>query len=160
MRVSHFFCKKCLEMSKISSIFATDLMNEYKLLMKQIYSFRSFIFIFSVLLCCVQVSVHAAEVRMAAYTPIPMSSTSAMLPQSELTIVTGTGWTKPGTWEEPYNDDSGGGSSDKPSTWDNPFMEENPDDPSPIGEGWVLLVFAAGYAGWMSWKRKKSAVDQ
>ena len=124
--------------------------------MKQRYSlFFLFFIILFLFLCIGQSPLTAAEVHFATYTPIPMSSTSSMLPQTEPTIITGTGWTKPGTWQEPYSGDQGGGSVSKPELWENPYLTPNPET-TPIGDVWTLLLFAIGYVGWLCWRKAQS----
>ena len=123
--------------------------------MKQLYFVSSlFLIILFLLPYYEQSEINAAEVHFATYTPIPMHSTSSMLPQTEPAMITGTGWTKPGTWQEPYNDDQGG-SDYKPDQWEDPYLTPNPET-APIGDVWTLLLFAIGYVGWLCWRKAQS----
>lgn len=115
-------------------------------------SFLSFHKILILIFLCYIATPADAQVKMATYTPLPMESTSMFLTPEYKTD--GSGWTKPGTWDDPYDDDDdeggGGGGTDKPGTWEDPYWDE---EEQPIGEGWMIMGLMA--ATYLLWKRKQ-----
>lgn len=98
---------------------------------------------------------------LATFKPIPMRSTSAMPMATSGREIGDGGWEKPGTWDDPVDDDDeggGGGGFDKPGDWEDPFEGENPD--LPVGDGVLpLFVFLVAYA-LVKMKKRKGVVTE
>ncbi len=92
-------------------------------------------------------SSQVTNVEAAHATYIPMRSTSTMLPTGYIPL--------------PFEDSSDGGSGHIGNIRRGKEPNEDPgdtdDESSPVGEPWVLLLFAAAAAGVIGWRKRKTS---
>ena len=92
-------------------------------------------------------SSQVTQVEASHATYIPMRSTSTMLPTGYIPL--------------PFDESSDGGSGHIGNIRRGKEPNEDPgdtdDESSPVGEPWVLLLFAAAAAGGISYRRRKTA---